>query len=157
VEEVLDHLRRYPTKAGREALAARLDLIIDPHSQDWEWEVAGPQHFDTWLSTYRNGPLSDDERFSLMEMLIQSVEDMVPLRGPPVEVEELPQWQAVAKLLRANPRLHASSIAYWSVFGRDEPEEHFRVSIPMRKVWTAVKSNLAEQCASADGGRNPGS
>lgn len=152
MDEVPDHVRRYPTKAGREALAARLDLTIDPHSQDWEWEVAGPLHFDTWLATYRSAALSDDERFSLMEMLIQCVEDMVPLRGPPDEVEELPQWQAVATLLKANPRLHASSIAYWSVFGRDDPEEHFRVSIPMRKVWAAVKPNLAEQGAPADGG-----
>jgi hypothetical protein len=152
VEEVPDHLRRYPTKAGREALAARLGLTIDPHSQDWEWEVAGPQHFDTWLATYRNAVLSDDERFSLTEMLIQCVEHMVPLRSPPNEVEELPQWQAVATLLKANPRLHASSIAYWSVFNRDDPEEHFRVSVPMRKVWASVKSNLAEPGAAADGG-----
>jgi hypothetical protein len=152
VDEVPDHLRRYPTKAGREALAARLGLTIDPHSQDWEWEVAGPPHFDAWLATYRNPALSDDERLSLMEMLIQCVEDMAPYCGPAEEVQKLPQWQAVATLLKANPRLHASSIAYWSVFGRDDPEENFRVSVPMRKVWAAVKSELAEQGATADGG-----
>lgn len=36
---------RYPTRVGREALAARLGLTIDPFSQDWEWEVAEPAWF----------------------------------------------------------------------------------------------------------------
>ena len=142
MEEVPDDLRRYPTKDGREALAARLGLTIDPYSQDWEWEVAEPENFETWLALYRDAPLSDDERFSLMEMLIQCVEDMVSAQGPPEEVEQLPQWQAVATLLQANPQLHASSIAYWSAFDHDNPEEAFRVSFPMRRVWTAVKPTL---------------
>ncbi|MDY3557284.1 hypothetical protein R5W24_006472 [Gemmata sp. JC717] len=142
MDELPDHLRRYPTCAGRDSLAARLGLTIDPFSQDWEWEVADPARFDGWLAVYRDEPLSDDERFSLAEMLIQCVDDMVPSYGPPAEVEELAQWQAVAALLRARPRLHASSIAYWSVFGHDEPEEQFRVSVPMRRVWAAVQPAL---------------
>ena len=91
---------------------------------------------------YREERLSDDERFSLMEMLIQCVNDMVPAYGPPGEVEELPQWRAVAALLRTNPRLLASSIAYWSLFGHDNPDEQFRVAVPMRKVWAAVQPDL---------------
>jgi hypothetical protein len=140
---VPEHLKRYPTAAGREALATRLGLTIDPDAQDWEWEVARPEHFAQWLAIYRDQPLSDDERFSLMEMLIQCVNDRVPADASPDEVEELPAWQAVAALLRAQPQLHASSIAYWSVFGHDEPEEHFGVSVPMRRVWAVVQSSLA--------------
>lgn len=151
--KVPHELKRYPTKAGRESLAARLGLVIGPYDQDWEWQVAEPEKFDGWLAAYREAPLSDDERFSLMEMLIQCVEDMVSLRGPPEEVEELAPWQAVAALLRANPRLHASSIAYWSAFGGDDPEEQFRVSVPMRQVWAAVQSTLAEQSAPANSPR----
>jgi hypothetical protein len=142
VNRVPSHLRRYPSGAGRAALAARLGLTIDPLSQDWEWEVADPTHFADWLTVYRNESLSDDERFSLMEMLIQCVEDMLPDHGPEEEAEGLSQWQAVAALLRANPRLHASSIAYWSVFGRDNPEEQFRVSVAMRGVWEAVQNEF---------------
>ncbi len=144
MDEFPEHLKRYPTGAGQAALATRLGLTIHPHSQDWEWEVAKPEKFGEWLSVYRSEPLSDDERFSLMEMLIQCVDDTVPTYGPPSEVEELPQWQAVAALLRASPQLHASSIAYWSVFGHDDPEEQFRVSVPMRRVWATVQSSLAE-------------
>lgn len=142
MEESPEHLKRYPTRAGREALAARLGLTIDPFSQDWEWEVAAPAHFEGWLAVYRDEALSDSERFSLMEMLTQCVEDTVSVYGSPEEVERLPQWQTVAGLLRERPCLHMSSIYYWSVFGREEPEEQFRVSIPMRKVWTAVRPEL---------------
>ena len=142
MDELPEHLKRYPTRAGQDALAARLGLTIDPHSQDWEWEIARPEKFDEWLAVYHSEPLSDDERFSLMEMLIQCVDDAVPTYGPPEEVEELPQWQAVAALLRERPQLHASSIAYWSVLGHDNPEEQFRVSVPMRQVWAAVQPTL---------------
>jgi hypothetical protein len=142
VDEVRDNLRRYPTRAGREALAARFGLAMGAHDQDWEWQIARPEFFDAWLAAYREAPLSDDERFSLMEMLVQCVDDMVPTQGPPEKVEELPQWQAVAALPRERPRLHASTIAYWSVFGRDDPEEQFRVSVPMRRVWEVVQPSL---------------
>jgi hypothetical protein len=79
-----------------------------------------------------------------MEMLVQCVEEMSPWDGPPACVEELPEWQAVAELLRARPRLHASTIAYWSVFGHNDPEERFRVSLPMRRLWADVQPSLAE-------------
>jgi hypothetical protein len=142
VDELPEELRRYATCAGREALAARLGLTIHPHAQDWEWEVAEPARFSEWLAVYREPSLSDDERFSLMEMLIQCVEDMAPDHGPPSEVEDLSEWQVVAALLRANARLHASSIVYWSVFGYEDPEGRFRVSVPMRRVWADVRENL---------------
>jgi len=142
VDELPEHLNRCPTGAGRKALAARLGLTIDPFSQDWEWEIAEPGHFSDWLSVYRDAPLSDDERVSLMEMLIQCVESIAKVSRAGIDIEELPQWQAVAGLLRERPRLHASSIAYWSVFGLDDPEEQFRVSVPMRRVWEAVQPAL---------------
>jgi hypothetical protein len=142
LDEVPERLKRYPSSAARAALAARLGLTIHPFSQDWEWEVAESDRFGEWLAVYRGERLSDEERFSLMEMLIQCVEDMLPPHGPPEEVEALPEWQAVSDLLRASPRLHASSIAYWSVFGRRDPEQSFRVSVPMRRVWAAVQPSL---------------
>ena len=144
VNELPEHLKRYSTRAGQDDLAARLGLKIDPRSQDWEWEVARPEMFDEWLAVYRSAPLSDDERFSLMEILIQCVEDTAPDDSATSAVEDLPQWRAVADLLRASPWLHASSIAYWSVLGHDEPEGRFQVSLPMRRVWASVQSSLTE-------------
>lgn len=154
MDDLPHHLKRYPTKAGRQALAARLGLTIDPYSQDWEWEVATAEHFSAWLSVYKEAALTDDERFSLMEMLVQCVDEMCSAYTPPERVEQRPEWQAVAALLRARPHLHASSVAYWSVFGAEWPEGQFVVSTPMRRVWADVQKALAEQGAAPDTGRS---
>jgi|SRR5215813_12909121 len=134
-----EHLIRYPSRSGREALAARLHLSIDPFSQDWEWEIADPSRFQDWIAVYQDETLSDDERFSLMEILIQCVEDMCTLDEP---ADQLPEWRAVSVLLLTNSRLHASTISYWSVLGHDDPEEQFRVSAPMRRVWAEIQQSL---------------
>ena len=99
-----EHLVRYPTREGRESLAARLHLFIDPTSQDWEYEVADADRFQDWIAVYRDESLSYDERFSLMEILIQCVEDIC---DGDKSAEQLPEWQAVAALLLANGRLHS--------------------------------------------------
>lgn len=144
MDEVPEHLKRYPTRSGRDALAARLGLAIDSFSQDWEWEVAERAHFEPWLAVYRGAPLSDDERFSLMELLVQCVEEIASRASPREQVEQLTAWQAVSALLRERPRLHASTIAFWSVFGQDEPDAQFRVSVPMRRIWDQVQPALSE-------------
>ena len=87
MNKVPDDLKRYPTREGRDALAARLGLKISPFSQDWEREVAEPARFADWLAVYCVEPLSDEERFSLMEMLVQCVDDMVPTHESAGDVE----------------------------------------------------------------------
>ena len=103
---VPDHLKRYPTGAGRRDLAARLGLTVDPRAQDWEWEVAESEMFYDWLAVYRSEMLSDDERFSLMEVLIQCVEDTVWESDTLGAVEGLPRWEAVAVLLSNDTMEH---------------------------------------------------
>jgi len=141
---VPDHLRRYPTQAARRSLAARLGLPFDSTMQDWEWEVAAARHFPAWLALYERGELSDDERFSLMEMLVQCVEDMAWQECTPDPSASSREWQAVAALLRANWHLHASTIWYWSVFDYEEPNEVFRVSRAMRQVWQETQSSIGD-------------
>jgi len=102
--------------------------------QDWEWEVADASRFGEFLDAYSSGPLNEDERFSLMEMLIQCVEDMdLP------SIETTPQWRAVAALLTADPRLHSSSVRYWSCLGDRDLEDCFSVSGPMRAIWEIIR------------------
>lgn len=153
MESLPENLKRYPNRSGRDALAARLGLTIDPFSQDWEWEVAKPEKFQTWLAVYRFEPLSDGERLSLMEMLIQCVESLARLRGVDAQVGEFPEWQAVDDLLRANSRLHASTIEYWALpEADDDPDHQFRVTGSMRRLWATVQSMLSEPGAAADRG-----
>ena len=95
--------------------------------QDWEWEVADVARFDEFLNAYRS-QLSDDELFSLMEMLVQCVEDMVsPLKR---EVA----WASISPLLALSASLHRSTIEYWACLGELEPEAQFNVSADMRRT-----------------------
>jgi hypothetical protein len=111
--------------------------------QDWEWEVADPARFQEWERVYREEPLTDDERFSLMEMLIQCVENTAKMGRAWVTVENLPEWRSVASLLRERPRLHAASIAYWALPDSDDDPDHlFLVSAAMRRVWETVLPGL---------------
>lgn len=143
MEVVPSHLRRYPSKAGCETLAARLGLTINPYSQDWEWEVADPAQFDQWLTVYREAVLSEDERISLMEMLIQCVEHVARRPWEPQQVEQLKEWLAIAPLLRDNCLLHASTIEYWSLLeADDDPEHQFYVTGAMRRVWAECRDRI---------------
>ena len=136
--------RRWPTTAARLSLASRLHLPYDPSMQDWEWEVADPARFDEFLDAYSSGGLTEDERFALMEVLIQCVEEM----GLPA-VGSSPQWQAVAALLLARRDLHSSSVRYWSCLDDHDLEDCFRVTGPMRTVWQAIQGTAADPRNSA--------
>jgi hypothetical protein len=126
---------RWTTAAARLSLARRFGLPLDGYSQDWEWEVADPIRFGEFLEAYASGSLDEDERFALMEMLIQCVEDMkLPA------IESTPQWQSVATLLRAHASLHASSVRYWACLDDRKLEDCFHVSNPMRVVWREILS-----------------
>lgn len=139
MNELPDSIRRNPTKAGRESLAKRLRLTIDPYDQDWEWTVASADKFQSWLAVYRTADLSDDERFSLMEMLIQCVDELATQLDRPAE--DLQEWKAVETILLANVRLHASTVHYWCDFDSDE-QDGFAVTRPMRWVWQAIQADL---------------
>jgi hypothetical protein len=124
---------RWATNAARMSLARRFALPYDPLSQDWEWEVADPSRFGEFLDAYGSGSLDEDERFALMEILIQCIEDM-GLHS----VEASPQWHSVANLLHAHAGLHASSIRYWSCLEARDLEDCFGVTAPMRAVWEVI-------------------
>jgi hypothetical protein len=130
---------RWVTATARRALARRFNLPDDPFSQDWAWEVADPSRFGEFLDAYVSGPLDEDERFALMEILIQCIEDMdLP------SVESAPQWHSVAGLLRAHAGLHVSTVRYWSCLGDHDLEDCFRVTEPMRAVWKLIRGDDAQ-------------
>jgi hypothetical protein len=113
---------RWPTAAAIEKLAQRFDLPTGPHMQDWEWEVADPNRIDEFLAAYKSAELDDDERFTLMEMLIQSFEDLEE------DLETHPRWTELLDLLEENTELHASTIWYWGTPTADNDVTEWRVA-----------------------------
>jgi hypothetical protein len=122
---------RHPTAKARQSLATILHLPYYQSDQDWEWQVADEKRFEEFLSLYEHGQLSDDERFSLMEVIIQSVED--------TELEDAFRVRLVQieRLLVDGFTLHESTIRYW----REKPpnplsesEENWLVSPLMSDI-----------------------
>jgi hypothetical protein len=134
--DIPEHLWRYKTRAAIDALASRFELPNRPNMQDWEWEVADPARLDEFLTAYESGELSDDERFTLMETVIQSFEDL----GPRLELDR--RWQHVLEILDRNIDLHAYSVWYWAALDAETPDEQFRVASSIRRVLAMHQSRI---------------
>lgn len=132
--EYSDFPLRSPTYAARKELALRFALPFAEDMQDWEWEVADVERFDEFIGVYRLASLSDDERFSLMEMLIQCTEDMT------LQSNYAAAWSTIEPLLLSRPDLHRSTVAYWACLHEAEPVARFRVSGNMRQLWHVISA-----------------
>lgn len=92
----------YPTTAARKAMAVRFSLPYDDAMQDWEWEVANADEFERYLAAYTPA-MPSDQRFSLMEMLVQCVEDSKD------EALFNIRWARIRPLLVNHITLHANN------------------------------------------------
>lgn len=119
---------RYPTRAAIDALAQRFGLENGPGMQDWEWQVADETRIDEFLAAYESGTLTDDERFTLMETILQSFEQL------PHPVDEDPRLPRLLELLRRNTALHRHTIWHWSAYQVGDLDEAFQVSPYMRTL-----------------------
>ena len=120
---------RHPTKAAIEKLAATFSLPNTPDMQDWEWEVADPNRIDEFLNEYKSGNLTDDEKFTLLEMLLQSFEESE------LDLNESDNWKELLELIQSNYKVHKHTIWYWSVFDTDIKEEQWRITLFMRELY----------------------
>lgn len=100
---------RYPTQHAIETLAKRFNLPYDPRMQDWEYEVADSNRINVFLKAYIEEQLTENEKFVLMEILIQSFEDS------DLDLAKDINWQCLLGLLEKNIALHATTICYWSL------------------------------------------
>jgi hypothetical protein len=126
MSDLARHLWRFPTGAAQESLARRFGLPNEEGMQDWEYEVADYDRIDDYLVAYQSGELSDDERFSLMEMLMEA------FRGSN-DLATSPRFQLVLQLIEANLDLHLYSIWYWACMD-DEIEDAFENAPFMRDI-----------------------
>ena len=120
---------RCPTKAAINKLASRFELLNTSDMQDWEWEVATPKRIDEFLSAYKKEPLDNDEKFTLLEILLQSFEYSEE------ELNNSYRWQELLKLIESNFQLHAYSVWYWADFENDNLGDEWRITLFMRKLY----------------------
>jgi len=140
---VPEHLWRFPTTEARVRLAQLLDLQYHGSMQDWEWEVADPKRIGEFLQLYESNELSENEQFSLMEVIIQSVEDSEA--GP-----SSGEWKRILQLLDERIMLHSYSVWYWAMPDDEDEKTHRRVTRDLRRVLERHRPRLAQQTASRD-------
>jgi hypothetical protein len=133
---VPEHLWRFPTAQAIASLADRFSVPNDQHMQDWEWEIADSNRISEYLAAYKSGELNDDERFTLMETIIQAFEDL------PDSLDADCRWTEVLQLLDSNIDLHAYSVWYWSDLEDELGDESWRVTPFLRKLVQLHKARL---------------
>ena len=123
---------RCPTKEAIEKLVERFNFEYSIDMQDWEWQVADYSRIDEFIDYYEKDGLTNDEKFTLMETMIQSFEDSE------TELESNEKWKKIIKLLNKNFNLHQYSIWYWASFDY-ELIDCWNVSQFMRRLY---KNNI---------------
>lgn len=126
--DIPEYLWRFPTRAAIDSLAHRFDLPNTPDMQDWEYEVADPERINEFLDAYESGVLSDDERFTLMETIIQSFEEF---KHSPTSH---PKWARVLEILDTHIDLHIYTICYWSDLDCNNLDNSWRVTPYIRSI-----------------------
>lgn len=125
---------RCPTRAAIDALAARFAIPIDPSDQSWEYTAADPSRLEEFLVTLEGDALTDDERFTLSETVMQCFEDLV--REEDVAASEA--WHRFVRLLRARPALHAHTLCYWASLDSDL-EDAWHIASLVRPLWAELE------------------
>lgn len=119
--------QRYITASAINGLAQRFNLPIDPYMQDWEYEVADSSRIDEFMHVYLSNELNDDEKFALMETLLQSFEVSSKILGSDQ------QWMAILQILQDNLDIHATTICYWAC-GNSAYNLCWRITPYLRKI-----------------------
>ena len=120
---------RFSTRDAIDLLAATFGLPNEPWMQDWEIQVADPSRIDDFLAVYESESLSEDCRFSLMQILLQCFEDL------PHRPESDPRWPRLIRCLRMDSGIHDSTIEYWTGIESEKLGDAWRVSKPLRNIF----------------------
>jgi hypothetical protein len=130
--EMPQHIWRCPTREAIDKLAVRFGLPNHASMQDWEYEVSDHTRIDEFIAAYETEQLSDDEKFTLMQTIIDSFEE---LAGMGFNLASDPRWQRTISILDTNISLHAYSVWYWSCLDAEHEDETFCVTPFVRQVF----------------------
>ena len=120
---------RHPTRAAIDKFNLMFGLIEDPQMQDWEIECADPIRVEEFLDVYDSESLSDDEKFTLMALILGSFEEYHGLEQPDVRV-----WTRIKSYLIEHQSIHATHIRYYQCAESTDEEEFFPITKLMRKI-----------------------
>lgn len=120
---------RHPTRAAIDKFNLMFNLHEDPHMQDWEIECADPERVEEFIDVYDGVSLNDDERFTLMAVILGSFEEYHGLEQPEDKV-----WNRIKKRLTEHQLIHETHIEYYQCLELTDEEEFFPITNLMREI-----------------------
>lgn len=118
---------RYWTGASFVELSKVFNLPFNSQMQDWPYEVADSKCTQEYLDYYQAID-NEDIKFTLMEMIVQSIED----QQSPEKFKTY--WDQTVPLLTKNFHIHEWTIYYWSSFEKSL-KNAWHIAPYMRKIW----------------------
>jgi len=119
----------HPTREAIDKFNKLLKLTEDPNMQDWEIECADPRRVEEFIDCYINHASTNDERFTLMALILGSFEEYHGLDSPSPEI-----WKRISDILSADRKLHKDHIDYYSCTEAESQEEWFPITHQIRSV-----------------------
>ena len=104
--------------------------------QDWDIELADPERVQEFCSVYRYQIEDEDEKFTLMTLIVASYDDYLSAHGHSSAI-----WNEIAELLKKDIPLHVDTLEYWAEFEGDNPEHYYEITPYIREVWNSAHKN----------------
>ncbi|MFZ6053521.1 hypothetical protein [Halocola ammonii] len=105
-----NHSQFLPDQKARKSLAKKLSLKFDESMQDWEYEIADSNRIAEFIEEYDKPETTDKEKESLMEMIIDSTNDIFD-KANNLEIEKF--LQLINERLIKSIDLHKGTLNYW--------------------------------------------
>ncbi|MEM6801100.1 MAG: hypothetical protein AAF696_06825 [Bacteroidota bacterium] len=110
-------------------LADLFGYTLDKHAQDWTYTIAEADKIEEYVQAYNTSIVHEDSKFSLMEMILQALNDQ------PTPKLLQSKWLAVKQLLDQDFELHTYTIFYWCCWDNEDLSDGWEISPQMREFW----------------------
>ncbi len=104
-------------------------LLQDPYMQDWEIVCADPGRVGDFLDFYLHETIDDDEKFTLMSLILGSFEQYHGQNGPDALV-----WGRIKEILEADIGIHSYRIEYYQCLDAESEKGWFPITRLMRQI-----------------------
>ncbi len=121
---------RCGTKKAIKELVANYDYPYADWMQDWPYEIAESKEIDNYFQHY-DEQTDEDKKFSIMEMLIQSLTDIEN------QNDFDKNWKRLKKRILKDFEIHEYTIFYWCCFDI-ETDDIWKISPYMRELWKKI-------------------
>src|SRR5687767_7635252 len=113
---------RHPTAAAIAKLNGLLKIEEGSYGQDWEIEASDPTRIDEYLRVYRESLEDNDERYTLMALILGGFEEYHTQGAPYPEI-----WNRIKVVLVDDISIHHDLIAYYQCIESPDEEGCFPI------------------------------